>query len=119
MVHWIYDLDSLLLPSVAVYELAAGIKRAPAGKRRRFLEAWFATLMASECNILPLDREAALASADIELSARHQNRTVDHRDLLILGTARAHSLGVATRNVAHFRGLTVPVYDPFEDEHYL
>lgn len=119
VLEWISDLDSLLLPSVAVYELAAGIKRAPSGKHRRFLEAWFASLLASECKVLPLDGDAALATADIEASARHQSRTVDHRDLLILGTAKAHSLGVATRNVAHFRGLSVAVYNPFEDAYFL
>ena len=119
VVEWIRRLPSLLLPSVAVYELAAGVKRLPAGRRRSFLEAWLADLLASEINVLALDRDAALACADIEISARHQRRVIEHRDLLILGTAKAHSVGVATRNVAHFRGLSVPVYDPFEDVHVL
>jgi toxin FitB len=119
VIEWIRQLPSLLLPAVAVYELAAGIKRLPAGKRRHFLDAWFADLLGSECDVLALDRDAALACADIEVAARHQRRVIEHRDLLILGTAKARSLGVATRNVAHFRGLDVPVYDPFEDSYVL
>lgn len=64
-------------------------------------------------------RDAALASAEIEVEARRQGRSVEHRDLLILGTAKAHSLGIATRNVAHLHGLGIPIYDPFEDAHIL
>lgn len=119
VIEWIRRLPSLLLPSIAVYELATGIQRAPAGRRRRFLEEWFADLLGSECDVLALDRSAALASADIEVEARRQRRVVEHRDLLILGTAKARSLGIATRNVAHLRGLSVPIYDPFEDAHIL
>jgi toxin FitB len=117
VVEWIRQRPSLILPAVAVYELAAGIKRAPAGKRRRFLDDWFAALLASDCEILAFDREAALACAELEVTARHQKRVIEHRDLLILGTAKARGMGVATRNVAHFRGLGVPIYDPFEDVH--
>jgi predicted nucleic acid-binding protein len=119
VIEWIRQLPSLLLPAIAVYEIAAGVKRAPAGRRRRFLDEWFADLLGAECDILPLDRDAALASAEIELNARRQRRVVEHRDLLILGTAMARSLGVATRNVSHLRGLGVPIYDPFEDAHTL
>ena len=119
VLEWIRSLPLLRLPAVTVYELATGVKRVPAGRRRRFLEEWFATLMASECDVLPLDRAGALACADLEVTLRGQRRVIDHRDLLILGIAKAHSVGVATRNVAHFRGLNVPVYDPFDDVHAL
>ena len=83
------------------------------------LDDWFAALLGSECDILALDRDAALACAEIEVAARRHGRVVEHRDLLILGTAKARSLGVTTRNVAHFRGLDVPIYDPFADVHIL
>jgi predicted nucleic acid-binding protein len=119
VLEWIGSLPSLRLPAVTVYELATGVKRVPAGRRRRFLEEWFAALMASECEVLPLDRASALACADLEVTARTQRRVIDHRDLLILGIAKAHSVGVATRNVPHFRGLNIAIYDPFEDVHAL
>lgn len=119
VIEWIRQLPSLLLPSIAIYELAAGVKRLPAGKRRRFLEDWFADLLGSDSEILALDREAALASAEVDAEARRQKRTVEHRDLLILGIAKARSLGVATRNVAHLRAFGIPIYNPFEDIHVL
>ncbi len=116
---WIRTLPALQIPAVVLYELASGVARVPAGKRRRFLEAWLAELLASDCAVLSLDRDAALASAAVEVAARQQRRTVEHRDLLILGTAKARGMGVATRNAGHFRGLGVPVYDPFEDAYLL
>lgn len=115
VVDWMRRLPTLLLPSVGLYELAAGIKRLAPGKRRHFLEQWLAGLLESNCEVLPFDRDAALACADLEVLARQQRRVVGHRDLLVLGTAKARSLALATRNVAHFRGLSVQVFNPFED----
>lgn len=115
VIAWIRSLPSLLLPAVTVYELAAGIRRLGPGRRRVFLDAWFADLLGSGSVVLPLDRDAALASADIEIAARNKRRVVEHRDLLILGIAQSRAFGIATRNVSHFRGLNVPIYNPFED----
>lgn len=117
--EWIRSLPTLPIPVIAVYEIASGIRRLPHGRKRDFLEAWFAELLGAGADVLSLDQAAALASADLEATARSRRRTLEHRDLLILGIASSRSLGVATRNVVHYRGLGVPVYDPFEDAHYL
>jgi toxin FitB len=115
VVRWIGQLPSIALPSVGVYEIAAGIQRLPAGKKREFLEDWLAELLAANCDVLPFDSDAALDCAALEAEARQRRRTIELRDLLILATAKAHGLGVATRNVSHFRGFGVPIYDPFND----
>lgn len=119
VVNWIRSLPALTITAVTVYELAAGIRRLSAGKRRVFLEAWFADLLGSGCEVLPLDQESALHSADIDVAARSKGRSIEHRDLLILGIARSRALGIATRNMAHFRGVNVPIYDPFADAYDL
>ena len=115
VIRWLGQLPSLFLPAVGVYELASGIRHLPAGKKREFLEDWLAELLASDCEVLPFDRAAALSSAVLESEARRRGRTLEHRDLLILGIAQSQDLGVATRNVDHFRGFGVPGYDPFSD----
>ncbi len=46
---------------------------------------------------------------------KSRGRAFELRDLLIFAIARAHHLGVATRNVGNFRGFGIPVYDPFAD----
>lgn len=113
--RWLGQLSMLQLPAIGVYELASGIQRLPTGRKREFLEDWLAELLASDCAVLPFDRAAALGCAVLESAARRGGRTIELRDLLILAIAKSQDLGVATRNVDHFRGFGVPVYDPFND----
>lgn len=115
VLRWFNQLSILRLPAVGIYELASGIQRLPAGKKREFLEAWLAELLASDCDVLPFDRAAAFTCAALESEARRRGRPIELRDLLILAIAKSQDLGVATRNVDHFRGFGVPVYDPFND----
>lgn len=117
--RWLGQLASITLPSVGVYELASGIQRLAAGKKRKFLEAWLAELLASNCEVLPFDRDAALSCAVLESQARRRGRSIEQRDLLILAIAKSQELGIATRNVAHFHGFGVPIYDPFSDSQIL
>ena len=115
VIRWLGQLSFLQLPAVGIYELASGIQRLPAGKKREFLEDWFAELLASDCDVLPFDQAAALSCAALESEARRRGRAVELRDLLILAIAKSLHLGVATRNVDHFRGFGVPVYNPFNN----
>jgi len=62
---------------------------------------------------LSCDDSAALVAAEIEAEARHKGRNIEVRDLCLLASARSRRLAIATRNVAHFRGLGVTVHDPF------
>jgi predicted nucleic acid-binding protein len=113
VIRWMAGLSSMTLPAVGVYEIAAGIERLPASKKRKFLEDWFAELLASDCDVLPFDRDAAVIGAMLETEVRRQRRTVELRDLLILAIAKSRGLVVVTRNVSHFRGFGLAVYDPF------
>jgi len=116
---WISNLPTLLLPAVSTYELASGINRLPASEKREYLEEWFGELMNSDCDVLPFDREASIACASLEMEARHARRTIETRDLFILAIAKSRAIGVATRNVTHFRGFGIPIYDPFHDVHVI
>ncbi|MBI2892289.1 MAG: PIN domain-containing protein [Deltaproteobacteria bacterium] len=117
VIRWIAGLPQLAMASVTLYELRRGIDRLVAGRKRRFLDEWLGALLDSECTVVALDREAALAAAELEAMGRRLGRSVEQRDLLILATARAHGFGVATRNVDHFRGFGVALFDPFEGRH--
>jgi toxin FitB len=119
VVRWLGQMPTLLIPSVGVHEIASGIQRLPSSDKRVFLESWLAELLASSCEVLPFDGDAALACAALESEARQRRRTIEQRDLMILATARSRGLGLATRNVAHFQGSGVPLYNPFDDVHLL
>jgi predicted nucleic acid-binding protein len=113
VVRWLASQSTVALAAVTVYELARGVQLAPAGKRKRFLEEWLGRLLSSPIDVLAFDRETALAAARMGTSAGRRGRTIDAHDLFIAASASVRGLGVATRNVAHFRGLGLAVFDPF------
>jgi predicted nucleic acid-binding protein len=114
VVDWFRQLERPATSAIVVYELSRGIERLARGKRRTFLESWFAELMAV-METLPVDQATALAAARIEVAAHRSGKSVEVRDLLIVATAQAHGCTVATRNLDHQRGLGVVLYDPFND----
>jgi predicted nucleic acid-binding protein len=71
------------------------------------------TAPASGLEVVDFDRRAALEAAQIDRETRRRGRTIDAHDLFILASARVRGLSVATRDVAHFRGRGVSVFDPF------
>lgn len=119
VIRWLAQRSPLVLPAIGIYEIASGIQRLTPGKRREFLEAWLAELLGADCDVLPFDGPAALTCAALESEAHRLGRTFELRDLLVLAIAKSRDLGVATRNVSHFRGFGVPIYDPFNDLHFL
>ena len=53
-------------------------------------------------------------AAEFRVNARRSGRTVDMRDALVAGIARANALAVATRNVADFERFDIEVFNPWE-----
>lgn len=119
VIAWLATQEELRLSAVTVLELAAGIERMPAGRRRRVLSEWFGALLSGGVEVLAFDRTAALTGARIDADGRRRGRPVPDRDLLVLATAKARGLGVATRDLDHFRGHGVALYDPFGNAHAL
>jgi len=112
-VAWLARQSAVLLSAVTFYELARGIERVHAGKKRRFLDAWFVQLLDAPVEVLAFDRDAAVVAAQLEVETQRRGRSIDSRDLFILASAKARGAPLATRNVTHFRGHGVEVYDPF------
>lgn len=117
VLEWLRTQLPLRLASVTVYELSRGVQLAPAGRRRRFLDEWLNALLGGPAEIVPFEKDAAIAAAAIESSARRRGRPVAQRDLFILATASAHGLSVATRDTRDFLGHGVPLFDPFRNIH--
>lgn len=119
VLEWLRNQDTFHLSSVTVFELARGIDALPSGKKRAFLEAWLAKLLADGCIVHAFGQPESLLAAKLEVDAKRSGRTPDLRDLFIVATARTANLSVATHNVAHFRGYGVIVLDPFTGEESL
>ncbi len=107
--------DDLWLSSIVVHELEYGVQRMAQGQRRSGLQADLSRLIEEyEDRILPLERRGAAWAGQFRVQAQRSGRALELGDALIAGTAKAHDLAVATRNVADFQRLDVEVVNPWD-----
>jgi toxin FitB len=108
--------DDLYLTSTVIAELAQGIERMLPGRRRRDLERWLDRLIADAFagRILVFDIEAALIYGKLVANALAQGWTPKVADAQIAAVAWREGMVVATRDVADFEALQVPVINPWE-----
>lgn len=103
----------LYLSVVTILEIERGI--AQVGRRDELqaqrLQRWLEDelLDVFRARILPLDVPAARRTARL-----HVPDPRPERDALIAGTALAHNMTVATRNIRDFEPMGVPVINPWE-----
>ena len=115
VVAFLSEQPDLWLSALVLHELEYGLELLPPGARRDGLgEALAAFVAEYEDLVLPLDRMAAAWAARLRARAQRSGRVVDLGDALIAGTARAHDLSIATRNVRDFERMEVEVTDPWE-----
>jgi toxin FitB len=112
--HWIATLalDDLHLSIATIAEIASGIhlqmKKNP--PYALTLSQWLDRLILQfDERILPLTVAIARRWGALSAAAGH-----DDLDLAIAATALEHNLIVVTRNVRHFMGTGVAIFDPFE-----
>jgi len=113
VVEWLKKHEKdLLVDSIVLGELLAGVLALPPGRKRRRLESWFETVAeAIEC--LPWDAAVSRRWARLVVDLKRRGRTMPLLDGMIAATALEHRLTVATRNVSDFRKARVDVVDPF------
>jgi hypothetical protein len=109
--------SSLFLTAVSVAELKAGVALVPEGKRKEKLgHILDGLLMSFATPVLPFDREAAVAYADVVVHAKARRYTLPVADAQIAAIAKVHGFAVATRDVAPFRAAGAAVINPWEDD---
>ena len=105
--------SELWLASLVVHELEFGLRLMPSGRRRERLRMDLSRFLRSYADrILPINETGAVWAARLRANAVISGRPPDLIDMLIAGTAKAHGLTVATRNVRDFEGLGVEVVNP-------
>ena len=107
--------QTLYLTTVSLAELHAGVEALPAGRRRDALAQALSTqvLALFGGRILPFDAKAAQAFANANASARSQGNKVGFADCAIGAIALANGFALATRNLRDFKGVGVPLIDPW------
>ncbi len=107
--------QSVWITTITLFEGRLGLALLPPGQRRESLAQAFDQLLTIdlENRVLPFDAEAAAQAARLAADRQRSGRPVDIRDTQIAGIAQARRATLATRNLRHFEGLTVPVVDPW------
>ena len=104
----------LWLSVLVVHEAHYGLNLLPPGRRRESLQSALSAVISEfEDRILPVNQPAAVHAARLRVNARGSGRVLNLVDALIAGTAMAHDLIVATRNVRDFEGLGLEVFNPW------
>jgi predicted nucleic acid-binding protein len=108
--------ESIWITSITLFEVRLGVALLPKGKRQKELEAALDALLEAdlEGRVLDFDSPAAVQAASLAAARQRAGRTVDVRDTQIAGIALSRRAAIATRNVRDFRGLSVPVIDPWK-----
>lgn len=108
--------SSIWTTSITLIEIRYGLLIMPAGRRRDQMTEKIEAVLREEIGerYLALDVAAAEEAAKLMANRRSVGRPVDFRDTMIGGIALAAHATLATRNVAHFEDLNVPVVNPWE-----
>lgn len=107
--------QAVWITTITLFECRLGLALLPEGRRRNALESAFGQLLSQdlESRILPFDVEAAVQAAALAAARQRAGRPVDIRDTWIAGIAQARRATLATRNLRHFEGLSVPTVNPW------
>ncbi len=66
-----------------------------------------------EGRVLPFDRDAACAYAEIAATRRALGRSVSQADAQIAAIAHSRGMAVATRNIRDFDDMGIDIIDPW------
>lgn len=90
--------QEISIPTIVLFELQVGIaKSSSPTKRTQQLQK-----LLSLVNLVPFDRDAALAAARIRAQLEQQGTPIGPMDVLIAGTAIALQATLITHNVSEF-----------------
>ena len=116
VIDFLSTIESAWLSIISLHELTYGLKLLPEGNRRSELTEKLQQLLFEYSElVIPIDKPEAEFAALFRVQAKHQGRIIHLADSLIAGTAKAHNLTVATRNVDDFLGIDIDIINPWDN----
>ena len=104
------------MPTVAIFEVRAGINSMPPGRRRDELMGAFERIVARfGPRVVSFDRPSAEMAAELASVSASAGRTMTTGDVQIAGIAGAYGLTLVTRNVKDFAAIGIDLVNPWGD----
>ncbi|MBB6193836.1 PIN domain-containing protein [Sphingomonas histidinilytica] len=104
------------MPTVAIFEVRAGINSMPPGRRRDELMGAFERIVARfGPRVVSFDRPSAEMAAELASVSASAGRTMTTGDVQIAGIAGAYGLTLVTRNVKDFAATGIDLVNPWGD----
>lgn len=117
VVAWLESLTTdVAITAVTLAELLAGVRRLPAGRRKKDLAALIEAtveLYRDDRSVLPFDVAAAEQYADILVVRETAGLPISTADAQIAAICRARNATCATRNLKDFAHTGVELVDPW------
>jgi len=109
------DQSLLFLSVLTLGEIRKGLAGLAQGRRRTQLEAWLDVELQIRFagRVLPIDAAVADRWGLLAADAKRRGKPLSVVDGLLAATALHHNLTIVTRNVADFKGLSIPVLSPW------
>jgi hypothetical protein len=118
VVEWLRDRgpSELAISVLVLGEIAKGVALMQPGKRKEALRSWLAHDLTERFRgrLLPVDDRVAVEWGRLSAEGRRIGRPLPVVDGLMLATASAYDLTLATRNVRDCADRGVPVFDPWK-----
>ena len=104
------------MPTIAIFEVRAGVNTMPPGRRRDELMGAFERIVARfGPRVVSFDRPSAEMAAELASVSASAGRTMTTGDVQIAGIAGAYGLTLVTRNVKDFAATGIDLVNPWGD----
>ena len=117
VVEWVSEqaAPTLYFTTISEAELRYGVAILPAGRRCDRLLAEIEGMLREDFagRVLPFDRDAALAYAEIAAARRASGRPISHADCQTAAIARSNGAAVATRDEDDVEGCGIDIINPW------
>lgn len=106
---------NLAVTTITLAEIQRGLKRLPAGKRRKQLETNFFHFIARgfQGRVLPFDEQAARMYGDVCAQRESKGLHADALNLMIAAIVKSANASLATRNVSDFEQCGIKLINPW------
>ena len=109
VVSWLATVSEVAISAITLHEILFGLTAKPRPITLRAIDAY----LGEYCRVLDVSSNIARHAGVLRGDLARRGRIRDQADMLIVATASAYGLTLATRNMRDFEGCGVALHNPF------